>query len=131
MLTSKVWSGASKGARPDIASVASLFVSRWDAARHQAAGGSTQSPASRSVSAPSRRIGFASSDGSGLRPARPQRLLWASTSAKDPTLPDTYYVTALAAENTVNTMPEATLLRSAATAASARCWRPTRPTPRP
>jgi transaldolase/glucose-6-phosphate isomerase len=42
--------------------------------------------------------------------ARPQRLLWASTSAKDPTLPDTYYVTALAAENTVNTMPEATLL---------------------
>jgi transaldolase len=40
----------------------------------------------------------------------PQRLLWASTSAKDPALPDGYYVSALAAAQTVNTMPEATLL---------------------
>ena len=42
--------------------------------------------------------------------ARPQRLLWASTGANDPILPDTYYVTALAADQTVNTIPEATLL---------------------
>ncbi|HEX2192128.1 MAG TPA: bifunctional transaldolase/phosoglucose isomerase [Acidimicrobiales bacterium] len=42
--------------------------------------------------------------------ARPQRVLWASTGTKDPHLPDTYYVTALAAPRTVNTVPEATLL---------------------
>lgn len=41
--------------------------------------------------------------------ARPQRLLWASTSTKDPSLPETYYVQALAAPDTVNTMPEATM----------------------
>jgi transaldolase len=40
---------------------------------------------------------------------RPQRLLWASTSAKDPKAPDTLYINALAAPFTVNTMPEATL----------------------
>jgi len=42
--------------------------------------------------------------------ARPQRLLWASTSTKDPGLPETFYVGALAAADTVNTMPEATML---------------------
>ena len=41
--------------------------------------------------------------------ARLQRPLWASTGVKDPTLPDTLYVTELAAPNTVNTMPEKTL----------------------
>lgn len=41
--------------------------------------------------------------------ANRQRPLWASTGVKDPTLPDTLYVTELAAPNTVNTMPEATL----------------------
>lgn len=42
--------------------------------------------------------------------ANAQRPLWASTGVKDPNLPDTLYVTELAAPNTVNTMPEATLL---------------------
>ena len=42
--------------------------------------------------------------------ARPQRLLFASTGTKDPRAPDTLYVGALAAPNTVNTMPEETLL---------------------
>ena len=42
--------------------------------------------------------------------ARPQRLLFASTGVKDPSAPDTLYVTALAAPNTINTMPEETLL---------------------
>jgi transaldolase len=42
--------------------------------------------------------------------ARPQRLLFASTGAKDPKAPDTLYIGALAAPNTVNTMPEETLL---------------------
>src|ERR1700722_15395863 len=41
--------------------------------------------------------------------ARPQRPLWASTSVKDPTYPDTRYVTDLVAPNVINTMPEATL----------------------
>jgi len=41
--------------------------------------------------------------------ARPQRPLWASTSTKDPSLPDTIYVSELVAPGTVNTMPEATL----------------------
>ena len=42
--------------------------------------------------------------------ARPQRLLWASTGTKDPAAPDTLYIDALAASDTVNTMPEKTLL---------------------
>ena len=41
--------------------------------------------------------------------ARPQRLLWASTSSKDPAYGDTRYVEALVAPGTVNTMPRATL----------------------
>jgi len=41
--------------------------------------------------------------------ARPQRLLWASTSTKNPAAPDVMYVTGLAAPFTINTMPEATL----------------------
>jgi transaldolase len=41
--------------------------------------------------------------------ARPQRPLWASTSTKDPSLPDTLYVTELTTSGVVNTMPEATL----------------------
>ncbi len=41
--------------------------------------------------------------------AHAQRPLWASTGVKDPALPDTLYVTELAAADTVNTMPEATL----------------------
>ncbi len=39
----------------------------------------------------------------------PQRLLWASTGTKDPQASDLLYITTLAAPNTVNTMPEATL----------------------
>ncbi len=42
--------------------------------------------------------------------AHPQRLLWASTGTKDASLPDTYYVTAFLASQTVNTLPEKTLL---------------------
>jgi transaldolase len=42
--------------------------------------------------------------------ARPQRLLWASTGTKDPAAPDVLYVEALAALDTINTMPEKTLL---------------------
>ena len=41
--------------------------------------------------------------------AKPQRLLWASTGTKDPNAPDTLYVDALAAPDTVDTIPEKTL----------------------
>jgi len=41
--------------------------------------------------------------------AQPQRLLWASTGTKDPSAPDTLYITSLAAPDTINTMPEKTL----------------------
>jgi transaldolase len=41
--------------------------------------------------------------------ARPQRLLWASTGTKDPQLSDVLYIEALAAPDTINTMPDATL----------------------
>jgi transaldolase len=44
------------------------------------------------------------------RGALPQRLLWGSTGTKDPTAPDGLYVEALAAPDTINTMPEKTLL---------------------
>lgn len=46
--------------------------------------------------------------------ARPQRLLWASTGTKDPGIPDSLYVEALAAPDTINTMPEKTLRAFAA-----------------
>jgi transaldolase len=46
--------------------------------------------------------------------ARPQRLLFASTGTKDPSLPPTLYITGLAAPDTVNTMPEETLLATGA-----------------
>ncbi len=42
--------------------------------------------------------------------ARPQRLLWASTGTKDPKAPDTLYVEALAAPDTIDTMPDKTLV---------------------
>jgi transaldolase / glucose-6-phosphate isomerase len=103
------------GASPNVASVASLFISRWDAAsapklpdqlrnRLGIAIGQRTFKAYRDLLASDRWRRLAAAG------AQPQRLLWASTSAKDPTLPDTYYVTALAAEGTVNTMPEPTLL---------------------
>jgi transaldolase len=41
--------------------------------------------------------------------AQPQKLLFASTSTKDPEAPDTLYISALAAPDTINTMPERTL----------------------
>ena len=42
--------------------------------------------------------------------ALPQRLLWGSTGTKDPAAPDTLYVQELAAPETINTIPEKTLL---------------------
>ncbi len=51
--------------------------------------------------------------GLAAKGAKVQRPLWASTSTKDPSLPDTLYVVDLVAADTVNTMPEATLRATA------------------
>ena len=102
------------GLSPRVASVASLFVSRWDKAvgdtvpvdlRNRlgiAISGRTYH-AYRELLASQRWRQLAA------KGARPQRLLWASTGTKDPAAPDTLYVAALAAPDTINTMPEKTL----------------------
>ena len=102
------------GLNPKIGSVASVFVSRWDAA---VAGKVPSSLANQLGIAISRRTYKAYRE--NLDSARwqramnmgalPQRLLWASTGTKDPKASDTLYVSNLAAPFTVNTMPEPTL----------------------
>jgi transaldolase len=102
------------GLRPDISSVASLFISRWDSAvkgkvpdvlnnQLGIAIGKCAYEAYRTLMASSRwqRVFNAG--------ARPQRLLFASTGTKDPKASDVLYIKALAAPLTVNTMPEGTL----------------------
>jgi transaldolase len=102
------------GLKPGVGSVASVFVSRWDAAvkgkaprelNHKlgiAIAMRTYKAARELLSSPRwHRIYNAG--------AYPQRLLWASTGTKDPTASDVLYIKALAAPFTVNTMPESTL----------------------
>lgn len=103
------------GLDPRVASVASVFVSRWDVAvkdevpaelRNRlgiAIGGRTYH-AYREVLASPRWLALAQAG------ARPQRLLWASTGSKDPDAPKSLYVEALAAPETIDTIPEKTLL---------------------
>ncbi|HXW27774.1 MAG TPA: transaldolase [Xanthobacteraceae bacterium] len=102
------------GLNPAIASVASVFVSRWDVAvagkvpneltnRLGIAVAGSIYKAYRELLASARFQRLANAGG------RAQRLLWASTGTKDPKASDTLYVKALAAPFTVNTMPEATL----------------------
>jgi transaldolase len=102
------------GLEPDIASVASIFVSRWDVAvagevpktlkNHLGIAVAKQTYKAYLELLTSPRWMRAYNLG-----MRPQRLLWASTGTKDPSAPDLLYVDALAAPFTVNTMPEATL----------------------
>jgi transaldolase len=104
------------GLDPDVRSVASIFMSRWDVAAakdgqpeeltnqlgiavgRKAYAGYVEMLASE-------RMQKLESEG-----ARPQRLLWASTGTKDPDASDTLYIEAFASPDTVNTMPEDTLL---------------------
>ena len=103
------------GLTADVASVASLFISRWDVA---VAGKVPLALANRLGIAMGRRCFKAYGDflaSPRLRRAmnagaRPQRLLFASTGTKDPAASDVLYVESLAAPFTINTMPEATLL---------------------
>jgi transaldolase len=103
------------GLDPKVGSVASLFVSRWDVAikdkvpdelrnRLGIAIAMRTYTAYRDLLASKRWQKLAASG------ALQQRLLWASTGTKDPSAPDTLYLEALAAPNTINTIPEKTLL---------------------
>ena len=102
------------GLKPDVGSVASVFISRWDVAvmgkvpdvlrdRLGIAIAQRTYKACRTLLSSPRwqRVYNAG--------ARPQRLLWASTGTKDPEASDILYIKALAAPFTVNTMPEGTL----------------------
>ena len=100
------------GLNPDVGSVASVFVSRWDvavagkvpAALHNRLGIAI---GQRTYKAYRDLLGSARWQRAFNAGARPQRLLWASTGTKDPKASDILYVKALAAPFTVNTMPEA------------------------
>lgn len=103
------------GLNPDIRSVASIFISRWDKAT---IGKVSQDLQNKLGIAVAQRVyqsyrKFLSSERT-LRVmnygARPQRLLWASTGTKDPTESDVFYIDALITPYTINTMPEKTLL---------------------
>ena len=102
------------GLSPDVASVASIFMSRWDVAvadevpdeLHNRLGLAIGFRAYRAYREllDSPRMQRLMNEG-----ARPQRLLWASTGTKDPDASDTLYIEGFASPFTVNTMPEPTL----------------------
>jgi transaldolase len=103
------------GLDPRVCSVASLFISRWDVAvkdkvpqvLHNRLGIAVAQRAYRAYRELLASPRWAKLAAAG---ARPQRLLWASTGVKDPAARDTLYLQALAAPDTVNTVPEKTLL---------------------
>ena len=103
------------GLSPDVRSVASVFISRWDRAITEKVSERLRDKLGIAVAKQAYRAYRELLDSDRWQRlenlgARPQRLLFASTSTKDPKLPDTMYITALAAPNTVNTMPDETLL---------------------
>ena len=100
---------------PYVASVASLFVSRWDVKSNQQLPDDLHNKLGVAMAAKAYSVYLNLLDSDRWQAlqqagAHPQKLLMASTGAKDPRLPDTYYVTALAGAGTVNTIPENTLL---------------------
>ena len=102
------------GLRPDVGSVASVFISRWDAAVANKVPAALRNQlgiaiAKRTYKAARDLLGSPRWQRAYNAGARPQRPLWASTGTKDPQASDVLYVKALAAPLTVNTMPEGTL----------------------
>jgi transaldolase len=102
------------GLPPYIGSVASVFVSRWDAAVAGKLPAALNNRlgiaiAKRTYKAYLELLGSPRWERIYNAGARPQRLLWASTGTKDPKASDVLYIKALAAPFTVNTMPEGTL----------------------
>jgi transaldolase len=99
---------------PDVPSVLSLFISRWDVAVHdEVADGlkNTLGIAVGKATYAAWREMLESDRWQGLaeQGARLQRLLFASTGTKDPEASDTLYIEAFAAPDTINTMPDKTL----------------------
>ncbi|MGH6838733.1 MAG: transaldolase [Methylocella sp.] len=105
----------SAGLSLDVHSVASLFVSRWDKATMDAVPSNLRDKLGIAISQQAYKSyrDLLETDRwqrLAAHGARPQRLLFASTGTKDPQASDVLYIGALAAPNTVNTMPEETLL---------------------
>jgi transaldolase len=102
------------GLEPKVDSVASLFVSRWDVAVKDKVSKALRNRLGIAIAKRTYKVYrdlLASPRWRKLAAAgaRPQRLLWASTGTKDPDAPDTLYIEALAAPDTINTIPEKTL----------------------
>jgi transaldolase len=102
------------GLNPNVTSVASVFVSRWDGAVATKVADPLRNRlgiaiAKRTYKASNELLASDRCRRALNFGARPQRLLWASTGTKDPKASETLYIDALAAPFTVNTMPEATL----------------------
>ena len=107
------------GLDPRINSVASLFISRWDRAVAEKVPPELRNRLGIAIAQRTYRAHcelLASKRWQALEAAgaRRQRLLWASTGTKDPQAPAGLYVEALAAPDTIDTMPEKTLLAVAA-----------------
>ena len=107
------------GLNPDVGSVASLFVSRWDVAVAKKVPESLRNQLGIAIARDTYvRYRALLDSPRWLRildeGSRPQRLLWASTGTKDPNASEILYVEALALPFTINTMPEATLKALAA-----------------
>ena len=103
------------GLAPVVESVASLFVSRWDVAIKDAVSPEYQNRlgiaiAMRTYKAYRELLASERWQKLAAAGAHAQRLLWASTGTKDPEAPESLYVQALAAPDTIDTMPEKTLL---------------------
>lgn len=104
----------SQGLDPVVGSVASLFMSRWDAAVAGQVPAELKDKLALAVGLDAYRAYRQILDSPRAQRlensgARMQRLLWASTSTKDPEAPDTLYVQGLSAPFTINTMPDKTL----------------------
>jgi transaldolase len=104
------------GRNPRVASVASIFVSRWDVAVKDKVQGELRNNqlgiaiAMRTYKAYRDLLVSKRWQKLALSGSQPQRLLWGSTGTKDPAASDTLYVEALATPETINTIPEKTLL---------------------
>jgi transaldolase len=103
------------GLDPAVRSVASVFISRWDKAVQDRVPPALRGRlgiaiAGRTYRAYRELLGSPRSRELASAGALPQRLLWASTGTKDPQASDVQYIEALAAPDTINTMPDATLL---------------------
>ena len=104
-----------EGKDPDVASVASLFISRWDKAVTDEAPDELRAKLGIAVAKHTYRAYRELHESDRWQRlenegARQQRLLWASTGTKDPDASDVLYVESLAAPLTINTMPDKTLL---------------------